>query len=323
MAKLANLGNTALEVLVDIARTIGAMRLASGEDSRDDWRMMCEWADEFQAGFESSPGAMETYYEGVEEFAIKKAAQAGWTACNPQDQPIVQVSLNGTELALIQAALEEYRELISSPTSADRDSRGGAWADQEVNSTNALLHGKLADAFKMAKVPVSEELQALGFQSESHYRAHQRLMLNMRALYVQQKTDSIAAGSTAFPHRDVGDSSTLPPIGKSILVRVAGVVIAGVVTGHGSKDGKPTFGYEYEHHTLDGLVARGLKWAWPEQLVSGQERPLQRCFDNAQQDAFKKLQFALSQATDCGLLDLIAADAHPERMESAANDQDA
>ena len=82
VTKLSNLGNSALEVLVDIARTIGAQGLTSNEDSREDWHLMCRWAEEFQQEFDSKPDAAETYFEDVEEFAIHKATEAGWTACN-------------------------------------------------------------------------------------------------------------------------------------------------------------------------------------------------------------------------------------------------
>ena len=80
LSELSNAGNSPLEVLVDIARTIGARGFLSGGDSRDDWRLMCEWADEFQSDFNSRPDAAETYFEDVDAFAEKKASQAGWTA---------------------------------------------------------------------------------------------------------------------------------------------------------------------------------------------------------------------------------------------------
>lgn len=94
MAKLSNLANTALEVLVDIARAIGANQLTHNEDSRDDWRLMCQWADEFQAEFDTKPDAAETYIEDVEVFAIQKATQAGWTACKAHGSEATQASLD-------------------------------------------------------------------------------------------------------------------------------------------------------------------------------------------------------------------------------------
>lgn len=77
------------------------------------------------------------------------------------EQPTVQVDLNITELALLQAAVHEYHELISSPTSADRDARGGEWADREVDAANAMLYGKLADAVKKAKALSREEAPSI------------------------------------------------------------------------------------------------------------------------------------------------------------------
>lgn len=79
MTKLAYLNTPALEVLVDIARTIGARGYSSGGDSRSDWRDMCQWADKFQAEFEANSMACETYIEDVEQFATSMAIEAGWT----------------------------------------------------------------------------------------------------------------------------------------------------------------------------------------------------------------------------------------------------
>lgn len=79
LTALASSTLPALEVLVDIARTIGERRFTSGGDSRSDWRDMCSWADEFQAKFESNPDAGETYMEDIESFAIAKAVANGWT----------------------------------------------------------------------------------------------------------------------------------------------------------------------------------------------------------------------------------------------------
>ena len=48
-----------------------------------------------------------------------------------------------------------------------------------------------------------EKLHALGFESESDYREHQRVLQSMKDMAAKQKTASIAAGSTAFSHREV------------------------------------------------------------------------------------------------------------------------
>lgn len=47
------------------------------------------------------------------------------------------------ELALIRAAVENYLDLVSSPTSADRSANGDDWADREVQACKALLQSKL------------------------------------------------------------------------------------------------------------------------------------------------------------------------------------
>ena len=69
-------------------------------------------------------------------------------------------------------------------------------------------------------------------------------------------------------------NTTLPHIGEKISVRVDGLIVAGVVTGHSTKDGKTTFDYEVDHSTPDGPAIKGLKWAWPEQLSSREGEPL-------------------------------------------------
>ena len=48
-----------------------------------------------------------------------------------------------------------------------------------------------------------EKLQALGFDSESDYRDHHRVLEASRDMAARQKADSIAAGSTAFNDRKV------------------------------------------------------------------------------------------------------------------------
>lgn len=80
---------------------------------------------------------------------------------NPIKQSTAQVELNLTELAIIEAAVCEYRELVASPTSADRAALGDDWADREVNTANALLNGKLADAAKRAQATSEEDQSAL------------------------------------------------------------------------------------------------------------------------------------------------------------------
>ena len=75
----------AIEVLVDIARTIGERRLCLPGDSRSDVELFCDWADEFEAQFSARPDAGETYYEDIEDFAVKKATEAGFTPAESQD----------------------------------------------------------------------------------------------------------------------------------------------------------------------------------------------------------------------------------------------
>ena len=59
----------------------------------------------------------------------------------------------------------------------------------------------------------------------------------------------------------------LPPIDSNVTVRlIEGMIVTGVVTGHGKKDGKPTFDFEYDHRTPEGQTLKASKWGWPEQV---------------------------------------------------------
>lgn len=65
----------------------------------------------------------------------------------------------------------------------------------------------------------------------------------------------------------------LPPIESDVSVRLLeGVIVTGVVTGHGQKDGKPTFDFEYDHRTPEGQILKASKWAWPEQVQRNQSK---------------------------------------------------
>jgi len=68
-----------------------------------------------------------------------------------QGTPYVSLTYSQLELELSKAAIRCYRELISSPTSADRDALGDVWADREVDRADALLEGKLASASREIK----------------------------------------------------------------------------------------------------------------------------------------------------------------------------
>lgn len=59
----------------------------------------------------------------------------------------------------------------------------------------------------------------------------------------------------------------LPPIDSNVTVRLLeGAIVTGVVTGHGQKDGKPAFDFEYDHRTPEGQILKASKWAWTEQV---------------------------------------------------------
>ena len=74
----------------------------------------------------------------------------------------------------------------------------------------------------------------------------------------------------------------LPPIDSNVTVRlIEGMIVTGVVTGHGKKDGKPTFDFEYDHRTPEGQTLKASKWAWPEQAQLRNPRKFARlCLAN-------------------------------------------
>lgn len=75
----------AAEILCDIARTIGERRLTREGDTRDDFPDFRGWAEDFQALYDANPNACDTYYIDVEEYALKRAKEAGFTPCKDPD----------------------------------------------------------------------------------------------------------------------------------------------------------------------------------------------------------------------------------------------
>lgn len=77
---------------------------------------------------------------GVRLLFLRKRKLSKYT-----EQPGAKSIITATpaELALIRAAVENYLDLVSSPTSADRSANGDDWADREVQACNALLQSKL------------------------------------------------------------------------------------------------------------------------------------------------------------------------------------
>lgn len=73
-----------------------------------------------------------------------------------------------------------------------------------------------------------------------------------------------------FSQREVSkyaEDAGLPAIASNVRVRLLdGLVVAGVVTGHGQKDGMPTFDFEYDHRTPEGQILKATNWAWTEQV---------------------------------------------------------
>lgn len=86
------------------------------------------------------------------------------------------------------------------------------------------------------------------------------------------------------------EHSSLPAIQSNVTVRLLeGVVVSGVVTGHGWKDGKPTFDFDYKHQLRDGQVTRATKWAWPEQVQPQGHGNVEDSIDHGLADAALKI----------------------------------
>ena len=126
----------------------------------------------------------------------------------------VTLTITRSQLEIVQAAVLQYRELISSPTSADRDALGDEWADQEVDAADALLNGELAAA-KKAIAGTSrathagevsdnkaseriEKLKALGFDGEADYQEHQRVLQASKDLHAKQTVLTRTEAMTKF-----------------------------------------------------------------------------------------------------------------------------
>lgn len=62
------------------------------------------------------------------------------------DGDVQHLAVNSAELELIRDALASHRELLASPTSADRDANGDGWADKQVQACDALLADLAAPA---------------------------------------------------------------------------------------------------------------------------------------------------------------------------------
>lgn len=191
MTKLVGAKIPALVVLVDIARTIGAYGYSSGpdKDSLDEYPQMLIWADEFQAIFEKNPDGGETYMEDVDEFAIAKAIEAGWTTERNSADLLQFVLKNGlpmerdgkfryhglsevvwwpTQNEAIQSAID-FVGLNRSQTKyvAVKNSLGLKWVshpDSQLTSNRPSLAHKFTsdEAFEYV-----ERLKKLGFQGLS------------------------------------------------------------------------------------------------------------------------------------------------------------
>lgn len=71
-----------VEPLIDIAETVARAELALPTDSRDRYGIYSEWAAEFQRDFSRRLAAGQepalSYFEDIEEFALKKASASGF-----------------------------------------------------------------------------------------------------------------------------------------------------------------------------------------------------------------------------------------------------
>lgn len=106
--------------------------------------------------------------------------------------PSSSVKDAGAEVTLIRAAVESYRELMSSPTSADRAANGDDWADQEIRACDALLQSPLL----MGSSPGAGELVELGPLDQGLHLRNQALSL----LQAAQDADGLKAFTVMHTH---------------------------------------------------------------------------------------------------------------------------
>ena len=106
--------------------------------------------------------------------------------------PSSSVKDAGAEVTLIRAAVESYRELMSSPTSADRAANGDDWADQEIRACDALLKSPLL----MGGSPSAGELVELGPLDQGLHLRNQALSL----LQAAQDADGLKAFTVTHTH---------------------------------------------------------------------------------------------------------------------------
>lgn len=88
--------------------------------------------------------------------ALCDAVNALSAAERPQaNGDVVAVDFSRDEMEIVRVAVQEYREQMLSPTSADRAANGDDWADREAQACDELLNSKL-------KVPPVVERNVLG-----------------------------------------------------------------------------------------------------------------------------------------------------------------
>ena len=138
-----------------VARSLAAQGYKPGEWGTSDGSPAITWW-RYGVAARGEP----SFVQHVQKYASDAARIASYQAfthpeqsleVTPNDEPTAQpsaavrgIQVSQSELSLLRAAVENYRDLLSSPTSADRSALGDDWADDEVKACDTLLKSTLS-----------------------------------------------------------------------------------------------------------------------------------------------------------------------------------
>jgi len=113
---------------------------------------------------------------------------------------LIQVGFTHAQLSLLRASVAAYRELMSSATSADRESLGHAWADAEVAACDVLLQTQLKD--------ITSPLQLAGSETPSpcdRAQGSPLLESSIAFLAMLNQADSVTVNQQLLQHWETSD----------------------------------------------------------------------------------------------------------------------
>lgn len=116
---------------------------------------------------------------------------------------LIQVGFSPAQLSLLRAAVEAYRELMRSDTSADREALGHTWADAEVTACDVLLQTQLKD------IPSHPPSAATDTPSRCDGAlGHPLLESTITFLTLLSQADSVTVNQQLLQHWEAADPTT-------------------------------------------------------------------------------------------------------------------